>query len=447
MKIHTRTLIGIILALALTVLGALALWAGYVFGVSSLRVYAALWLSLVWLARPRLLLSPLAVIHVYYLVFFLIAPTFAQNHEGDDFASFPLYLAYGMIFMTHAAASSGALIGERTGLRKTFGVRRHLDFIQGDRRHLPIVIIFLYVLSTVLVGMIVQVSGGLAYWIDAPGDAFLNRSGSGVFVVLSHLTTFCLASLVGYYSYVTQRRMPLLYFFLWLFITSPVHGSKQLISVFLILSLTPWVRSWRVGSSSAVLLSLTILAVFFFGLYLRNISWITPEEAIPYALNYFTTLRNLVMLYEDFDPGFLQTFFLPFNKFLTPFGLSDSTLYYDMNHLLTDKYFPKAWEIRATEQWPVEADLYLNFFFIFGLPLPFLYTYLIGRIYARAKLTNNLGIWVVAMLLVLSMISHLRGSIYNHVDFYLYPMFFFIYQLLKRYSFDDRSNLFQGRMT
>lgn len=447
MKIHNRTLIDFSLALALTLLGTLVLWAGYVFGVSSLPVYAVLWFALVLLARPRLLLSPLAVIHVYYFIFFLVAPTFALNHEGDDFASFPFYLAYGMIFMTHAVASCGALIGERSGLRRSLEVKCRFDCGQVDPRNLRIVINSLFVLSTVLVGTIVQVSGGLGYWIDAPGDAFLNRSGSGVFVVLSHFTTFCLASLVGYYSYVTQRRTPLLYFFLWLVITSPVHGSKQLISLFLILSLTPWVRAWRVGSTSAVLLSLTLLTVFFFGLYLRNISWITPEEAVPYALNYFTTLRNLVMLYEDFEPGFLQTFFLPFNKFLTPFGLSDPTLYYDMNHLLTDKYFPEAWEIRATEQWPVEADLYLNFFFIFGLPLPFIYTYLIGRVYARAKLTNNLGIWVVSMLLVLSITSHLRGSIYNHVDFYLYPMFFLVYLLLKRYSLESRNNLFQERLT
>lgn len=447
MKIHIRTLIDFGCALALTLLGVLVLWAGHAFEVSSLRVYAAFWLALVWLTRPRLLLSPLAVIHVYYLVFFLVAPTFAQNHESDDFTSPPFYLAYGMIFMTHAAASSGALIGERSGLRMTCGARCHPDRGQLERRNILWVVILLFVLSTVLVATIVQMSGGLAYWIEAPGDAFLNRAGSGVFVVLSHLTTFCLASFVGYYTYTTQRRMPLLVFFLWLLVTSPVHGSKMLISLLLILSLTPWLRTWRVGSSSAVLLSLTLLAIFFFGLYLRNISWITPEEAIPYALNYFTTLRNLVMLYNDFDPGFLQTFFLPFNKFLTPFGLSDSTLYYDMNHLLTDKYFPEAWEIRATEQWPVEADLYLNFFFIFGLPLPFIYTYLIGRVYARAKVTNSLGIWVVAMLLVLSITSHLRGSIYNHVDFYLYPMFFLIYQLLKGYSLNDRNNLSQYRMT
>ncbi|MCU7373341.1 hypothetical protein PEC18_21575 [Paucibacter sp. O1-1] len=107
--------------------------------------------------------------------------------------------------------------------------------------------------------------------------------------------------------------------------------------------------------------------------------------------------------------------------------------------MLTDKYFPTAWEIRATEQWPVEADLYLNFYFFFGLPLVFIYTYVIGLIYGRARITNNLGTWIAVMLLIVSIVSHLRGSIYNHLDFYLYPMFYMIYALLKHRSFNDRA--------
>ena len=129
----------------------------------------------------------------------------------------------------------------------------------------------------------------------------------------------------------------------------------------------------------------------------------------------------------------MQTFFLPFNKFLSPIGIKDLNIYYDMNHMLTDKYFPWAWEIRATEQWPVEADLYLNFYFVFGLPLIFVYTFIVGYIYGLARFRSNLGLWVVSFLMLLSITSHLRGSLYNHVDFYLYPMYFVIYLILRKY--------------
>lgn len=398
-----------------------------------------LYVALAIVTPPRNLVSPLSVIHGYYFVWFLLAPAFSELHSQDDFASGAHYAAYAMIFVTHLTAVIGARSGEKRAYRTLQPIRDQVQLGESRRDFaLHSGVLLLYAVSTSLVVAIVLSSGGFVRWIEAPGDAFLNRQGSGVYVVLSHFTTFLLAALVGYSAYKYKRKLPLIAFVAWLALTSPVHGSKALISLFLILSLTPWLRNLKLISVSAVIFGAGLVIIFFFGLYLRNISWITPEEAIPYALNYFTTLRNLILLINDFEPDFLLTFFLPFNKFLTPFGLSDSSLYYDMNHLLTDKYFPTAWEIRATEQWPVEADLYLNFYFIFGLPLIFLYTYLIGRVYGRARVVNDLASWILAMLLVVSIVSHLRGSIINHVDFYLYPMFFFIYALLRHRSFSDR---------
>jgi hypothetical protein len=433
LKTGTATSVGMLL-------GAGLLTAGYLLGVSSMTVFSLLFATVVTVAPPRNLVSPLSMIHGYYFVWFLLAPAFSELHSEDNFASHAHYVAYGMIFLTHVTAVFGARSGDKGAYRDWKPAPEQAPAYQARRDFaLRWITLFLYVASTSLVVAIVLSSGGFAYWAEAPGDAFLNRQGSGVYVVLSHFTTFCLAALVGYRAYTSRRKLPLILFISWLVLTAPVHGSKGLISLFLILSLTPWLRNLKFAGASSLIFVAALIFIFFFGLYLRNISWITPEEAIPYALNYFTTLRNLILLLDDFKPDFLLTFFLPFKKFLTPFGLTDPSLYFDMNHLLTDKYFPTAWEIRATEQWPVEADLYLNFYFIFGLPLVFLYTYIIGRVYGQARITNNLGSWIVAMLLIVSIVSHLRGSIINHLDFYLYPMFFVIYALFRRRSFSDRT--------
>lgn len=420
-------------------LGVGLLVCGYMLGISSMTIFCVLFAAVAMIAPPRNLVSPLSIIHGYYFVWFLLAPAFSELHSEDNFASGVHYVAYGMIFLTYVTAVFGARRGERAAAWTGQTMLPQAAVNPGHDTALRLVTIFLYIVSTALVVMIVLASGGFAYWIEAPGQAFLNREGSGVYVVLSHFAIFCLAALVGYHAYTARRIMPLIIFLAWLAITSPVHGSKGLISLFLILSLTPWLRDLKFIGSASLIFVATLIFIFFFGLYLRNISWITPEEAVPYALNYFTTLRNLIILIQDFQPDFLLTFFLPFNKFLTPFGLTDSSLYFDMNHMLTDKYFPTAWEIRATEQWPVEADLYLNFYFFFGLPLVFIYTYVIGLIYGRARITNNLGTWIAVMLLIVSIVSHLRGSIYNHLDFYLYPMFYMIYALLKHRSFNDRA--------
>ena len=418
--------------LILIALGATALGASLVAKTSALYTYILLYVLVFLLFKPKYLISPQTIIHSYYFVFFIIAPLFAGIHREDDFSSFDFHLAFSMIFLTHTTAAFGSHLGHRWTGKKTIAPK-----VQEMPSHkgllLETKIAFFYLTSSILVYAIIQSSGGILYWFEAPGDAFLNRAGSGIYVVLSHLSTFILAGLVGFSSYRSGQKSGMIVFLFWLAITSPVHGSKQLIAIFLAISLAPWIRSVKLVSLAAIIFSAALIGVFFFGLYLRNVSWMTLEDALPYALNYFTTLRNLMILLEDFDPGFMQTFFLPFNKFLTPFGLSDPRLYFDMNHMLTDIYFPSAWEIRATEQWPVEADLYLNFYFIFGLPVIFLYTFLLGAVNGRSQSRPNLGICVVSTILVFSIVSHLRGSIYNHVDFYLYPMLFLIYLALRSY--------------
>ncbi len=404
-----------------------------VFGISSLLFYWVAFIAIYFSFQPRLLFSPLSFIHAYYFVFFLVAPSFAEIHADDNFASPSHFLAYSMIFATHCTVAFGASAGQRAE-RGYLCVSDSSGRTFVARMPSSILIVSLLTLSSFLVLAIVLSSGGVQRWIDNPGDAFLNRAGSGVYVVLSHFSSFILAAIVGYRAYVSRRMRWLLIFLLWLVITSPVHGSKSLLITFFLLAIIPWVSYVRFLSVTSALVWLSLILIFLGGLYFRNFTWITLSDVIPYSLNYFSAFRNLLMLLNDFDAGFLETFFLPFNKFLTPIGLSDPKLYFDMNHVLTDKYFPSAWAIRATEQWPVEADLYLNFYFVFGLPLIFLYGYLVGKVFGKALKSGNLGMWVAAVLVVLAIPSHLRGSLYNHVHFYLYPMIYIIFLLLQRYQ-------------
>ena len=327
--------------------------------------YGVMFCGVLLFFRPTYLISPLAIIHVYYFVFYLLAPTFAEIHAGDRMEDSVFYYAYGMVFLTHLFAVMGAECGEKI-IRVNHVGPREIKIKLISKMKLFGAISVLYISSTVLVIAVILSSSGFAHWLSAPGDAFLNRSGSGVYVILSHFTTFILASLVGYWSVRYKSFLGLFIFVIWLFVTSPVHGSKQLISTIFVLALLPWIFNVKLITLKSIFLGFVLLLIFFMGLYFRNLSWMQLEDVIPYSLNYFTALRNLVILINDFDLNFMETFFLPFNKFLTPFGLSRPDLYFDMNHLLTDIYFPSSWAIRATEQWPVEADLYLNFYSIWS---------------------------------------------------------------------------------
>ena len=395
---------------------------------SNVTSFVCLYAVTFMLAPSIRAISPLSIFFVYYGVWYVAAPLLAERYEG--MLDRPEYsLALALAYTVFGLGVIALVGGQKFASRNRFvELERINPLTLGPLRRW---VLLLYATSTLFVLLIVTFSGGLEKWANDPGDAFLTRSGSGVYVVLSHFSSMALATLSGYLAFRTRRKTPIVVFLVWLAVTSPVHGSKAQISFLTILLFLPWLRSLRLASMKSFLLYGSLVGIFFLGLYFRNLTWIDTSTVIPYALNYFNVLENLAMSVHDFNPSFLMTFFLPFVKLLTPFGVADSSTYYDMNHLLTDLYFPTAWEIRATEQWPVETDLYLNFFFVGGLPLVAAYFFVIGVIYGRANKQNSLGAWFAAILFTLFMISHLRGSLINHTDLYMYPYILAMYYLLR----------------
>jgi hypothetical protein len=175
---------------ALVFIGTLAFGASLTLNASALNLYLIFYFLIYFAFRPRYLISPLTIIHAYYFIFFILAPTFAQIYSKDSFASFNYHLAFVMIFLTHCTAAFGASFGEFFESGKTMQNYEFNNKLQ-EIRSLKILIPILFFSSSTLVFFIVILSGGFLYWISAPGDAFLNRAGSGVYVVLSHFQHFC----------------------------------------------------------------------------------------------------------------------------------------------------------------------------------------------------------------------------------------------------------------
>lgn len=398
-------------------------------------VFVSCCVALLCVAFPKRTISPLSFVYLYYALWFVVAPAFASRYTADLLARPEYSLAFLCAFAGLGTCTMGCLAGEYFALK--LAVRKvptQTRFIQ----RLPLINGVLFCVCTGLVAAIVATSGGLLVWVQNPGDAFLNRAGSGVYVVASHFSSMVLALLCGHQAYRYQRPGILLLFIAWLAVTSPVHGSKFQLVLLLALALIPWLRDLRPMSVRTVLLGVSFVAIFVLGLYFRNLTWIEFETFLPYALNYFTALENLAISLRDFDPSWMQTFLLPFNKLLSPVGIPDQPFYFDMNHWLTDLYFPEAWKIRATEQWPVETDLYLNFQFVFGLPLLFGYLFILGAVHGHAQRQNSLGAWFATFVLTLFLVSHLRGSLINHTDFYMYPFVAAVYLLFRQVPIQRR---------
>jgi hypothetical protein len=424
------------------VAAALVMCTAYLLGLPTSPLFVVLFLALLACAPPTYAVSPLTMIYFYYGLWFVIAPRISNAYAGHTLDLVEYRLAFCFAFCTFATAVLAARLGTQSGVSQR---RSHEPQTRHDAprtaRHLPqislpTVIVLVAVASTVFVYWIVAASGGLQRWISAPGDAFLGRQGSGVFVVASHFCSQIFAALVGYYAYTRRVIWPLAAFIAWLALTSPVHGSKMQISLLLLLMLLPWLRSLPLVSFGAAAVFAGVTASILIGFQLRGFDFSDSSRLVGYFA-YFSALENLAMSLRDFDPDFLLTFFLPFNKLFSPVGLSDPKLYFDMNHLLTDIYLPHTWAIRATEQWPVETDLYLNFYFFGGLPLVFGYFFLCGWIDGISRRDQCLGAYFVVIMTTVQILSHLRGSLYNHIDFYMVPYLIISYFLLRKLRFPE----------
>lgn len=424
---------GIRLALLLVLGPALSvvIWAMQLAGARVFEPFALGYLLLLGLAFPTKLLSPLSFVHIYYGVWYVLAPMFAQRYMGEfmDRANVQLALAY--LFSGYVTCLLGSATTEWATREHGHGFEYTLPNATNQSLFFPI--LALYFVASLMVALIILNSGGLDFWLASPGDAFLTRQGTGVYVILSHFSSMLLAAFCGVQAYRRRQPMHLLAFVCWLLLTSPVHGSKFQIILLLVLALLPWLRDVRPLSGKSVFTGLCFVAIFILGQYFREHSF-EISTFLPYALNYFTTLDNFAMSLADMGPGVLQTFFLPFNKLTSPVGVPDTSFYFNMNHVLTDIYFPHAWVIRATEQWPVEKDLYLNFGFFAGLPLLFGYLFALTVIHRWAERRDSLGLWFASVTLTLMLVSHLRGSLYNFNDFYMYPYLAVACYLLRKVS-------------
>lgn len=415
---------GFILAFLLA--GNCLIYLALTVGLPTFPFFIALFVLTFFVHQPHRVLSPLTVLYIYYGAWFIFAPSVAGLYSGmlnlDEYRT-----AFALAHTVFSSAVLALVVGEAAGLASK---RKFFEMPDISPAKLSLLIGILYIIATAAILMIVMRSGGIRVWIDNPGDAFLNRGGTGAFVVISHFSSLALAAATAYVSYRGRQLSLLVSFSTWVVVTSPVHGSKLQIGLLLLVAVMPWLVSSRFWSWKLAALLVGGVTIFLGGMFMRHQNILSSFGLILSTANYFTALQNLAISIRDFPADFFSTFFLPFNKVGMVLGLQDAAAYFDMNHMLTDAYYPERWAMKATEQWPVETDLYLNFGFAFGVPLIFLFFYLHGWIYGYAQRTNSVGAWFAVVMVVVGMISHLRGSLYNHVDFYMYPYILLMFVLM-----------------
>ena len=278
-----------------------------------------------------------------------------------------------------------------------------------------------------------QVTGGVEAWFGNYSDTYLeNKKGYGLLNFLLIMSSNFIAYVLGYY-WRTQRRVSwVLVIFVLVVLTfcAYIQGVKSRIFYFAIFFSVPWLSVMRFTVTKGALIFFGFTLAFSFAMYFRsNGFYSTPEMLLEYFLSYFNTVFLHDMILRDMPPDLFLTMSYPVKKWLTFVGVPSEEYLHDISRWLTSIYYPEQWfEGSATQQWPIETELYLNYgcYVFWVIPIAVYSLFICGLYSIRYRFGPVfLFIFVCELLFFLSMF---RGSMLQWIA--LFNAAFYVLLLL-----------------
>ncbi|MBK5240786.1 O-antigen polymerase [Clostridium sp.] len=371
---------------------------------------------------PKYLFSPQNIIFAYYFLWYGLAPAFALRFQSYTFTTKEEKLAYLMLFFTY-----GVSIVFLTLCESFFNERAQLKKIQNenfDKEKIGKIIKVSGIITLISLVVFIYETGGISYWIMDSKMAFLTRQGAGAIYLAFTQSLMIFASAYGCLLYKNKSKLSFVGFTVLILLMYPFIGSKAKVILIIFIGYGLFIINKKIISKWTFVSIISSTIIFSIGIFQRNIG-MKFAEFLPYTLNYFNTYEMFVTLLRDFKPSFLKTFFLPFNKVFLIFGRYNTVPFHDMSSWLTSIYYPTSWAIGATEQWPIEADLYMSFYFILGIPI--LLAYLTWISYAFYMARKRYLSWVLIYIMeFVFILSHYRGGILIWWYLYLIPFYILV---------------------
>jgi hypothetical protein len=299
----------------------------------------------------------------------------------------------------------------------------------------PSLLAALYAFTYFLAIWFIEATAGLQAWITDYSATYLSmREGHGllnvVTIAFGNITVFLLG-LKAYYEKSKMRTVLLA-----LLIALPlsfIAGVKSRFIFLLILFLSPWFMSLQFRLRHLVRFSLAFFALLYVGTLVRTegfyASWPFFLEML---VGYFNSFQLHDYILTSRDPGFLQTVFQIFVKPMQILGwLNDPDADFDISVMLTKEFFPNQWyDEHATQQWPLDTELYLNYYGLWLSWLPLIgYAWFVALLYRHAVLLRNYTLVPVFVMEFQRIFSTMRGTLIP------WEVFIYIGQYLVIYFF------------
>ena len=397
-------------------------------------------------AAPNYILHPKNFLLGYHTLWYTFPLMYASRYQNLTFTEDLSVQAYCMLICSFLVAFNTLHFATK-GETVRFN---NLSFRFINR--IPIMTLhYIFVGTSILACFLVMVSSpyGLVGWLQNPGQAFQFRDGSGLMTILLIFSSGIACTTAGVIVRDAKgiKKIVLTMLFLCMigtYLLCILH--RQRLINYLLLLFLPTLFYLRAKIKFILPLIIFIFGSILLSTYLRMGDDLGSggEDSLAIALNYFDTFDALVMSLKHETPKWFGSSFMAFNKFRVGIGYNPD-ISYSISQEFTPIYFP-GWSKRATVQFPIETEMYLNGYYIAYIPVLFMYFFLMSKIYKYGFITGNIGMIYVSLYTMFEMIGHLRGMFIAHTDFFNYPILIASYFILNKFSesFNLRKELPHG---
>jgi hypothetical protein len=385
---------------------------------------------------PNRIIHPKNVLFGFHMLWYTFPVMYATRYSEFSFTSYEEILCYSMLITTYIVGylTFHFTIREES---KTKWLRYFEPVNKTSFSWLHLGFLMLTIGACILT--LLMTGRGITDWLSDPGGSSQDREGAGVATILLIFTSGLAFSSAGHYLIKTKFKLIAgIFYLLFLTFVYLFHiGRGKLLTYLMYLFLVPL---FNAKMKIKVLVPFVVLLFGSIGIatYIRAEEGTASnsKEAVEFALNYFDTYHALYKSVKYEEPELFSTTFMAFNKFRTPFGYTDD-IYYTVSAKFTPVHFP-GYGRRTTVQFPIETDLYLGTYYVLGVPFLILYFYMIAYFYNVAISTNSIAFKYVAAVLLLQLVSHLRGMLFDWTDLYNYPILFVSFYLLHHHEVSKR---------
>lgn len=278
-----------------------------------------------------------------------------------------------------------------------------------------VAVAFLFVLVLILVIWFIQSTAGIRAWLEYYSYTYLTkREGHGLLNVSIIAFGNAVIFLLGLKNYEEKKFWTIVCALLIMLALSYVNGVKARFIFLLLLFLSPYLLKMDISLKRVGGVAIAFLGLLYLGTLVRTEGfYASPAYFLEMLISYFNAYPLHDYVVTSREPAFFQTVAQFFTKPLQLMGLADADADFDISVMLTKEFFPQHWyEERATQQWPLDTELYLNYYgpWLSWLPL-LVYAAFISWLFRKTVLNVNMILLPIYLMEFQRLFSMMRGTL------------------------------------